>query len=162
MAWAFHLGLLGEITSRPTDLICDKPFHWAKKGCVLSIPQPAWKILCNSSPLTQALSNQQKLSTHFNSSLTVFCWGQLHLAGSRAGDSPPDLAEASEPQELCRSSSAHVWVALHKDSAIATGTELLQVALLMRCNTHHYKEITAITVIFQWKKFTEWLQNAET
>lgn len=90
----------------------------------------------------------KKLSTHFNSSLTGFCWGQLHLAGSRAGDSPPDLAEAAEPQELCRTSTAHIWVPLHKDSAIGSETQPLQVPLLMRCNTHHYKGITTITVIF--------------
>lgn len=39
-AWAFHPGLLGKISSSPTGLICDEPFHWAV-SC--ASPSPLWK-----------------------------------------------------------------------------------------------------------------------
>lgn len=82
-AWAFHPGLLGK-TSGNTDVMWDEPFHWAKRGCVLCITQPAPKSSAAPHHWPRQKTQIHPLQLQPPSALL----GQWHSAGSRAGDSP--------------------------------------------------------------------------
>lgn len=103
-------------------------------------------------PLTQACQKWSPTPT----AASLLCWGQLHLVGSRAGDSPADLAEAAEPQELCRRAqpsfggSAQGQCHCHWNTAPASASANEMEHTSLQGNYHNYsnflvKEIYRMT-----------------
>lgn len=102
-AWAFHPGLLGKTTSGNIDVMWDEHFHWAKRGCVLCITQPAPK----SSAVPHHWPRQKTPNPPTSTAASQCSAGAVALSWEQGWWFTPDLvihpqtalAEAAEPAQ---------------------------------------------------------------